>query len=115
MKIQLTRKKTNDTVVGLDIEAGSIAATEVRQNGSTQVTASAVGALAPGAFHEGEVLDADNLVAGLKSFFSEHKLAKQVRLGIAIQRVVVRMLRLPAIEDPKELDAAIRFQAQEQM
>ena len=113
--MQLTRQKKDDTVVGLDIEAGSVAATEVRRNGSAQVTASAVGPLAPGAFHEGEVLDADNLAAGLKSFFSEHKLAKQVRLGIANQRVVVRTLRLPAIEDPKELDAAVRFQAQEQM
>jgi type IV pilus assembly protein PilM len=29
--------------------------------------------------------------------------------------VIVRTLRLPAIEDPKEMDAAIRFQAQEQI
>jgi type IV pilus assembly protein PilM len=113
--MRLTRKQKDDTVVGLDIEAGSIAATEVGRNGSVRVTASAVGPLAPGAFHEGEVLDADILAAGLKSFFSENKLAKQVRLGIANQRVVVRMLRLPAIENPKELEAAVRFQAQEQM
>lgn len=113
--MRLTRQKKSDTVVGLDIEAGSIAATEVRRNGAAQVTGSAIGPLAPGAFHEGEVLDPDSLAAGLKSLFSEHKLAKQVRLGIANQRVVVRMLRLPAIEDPKELDAAVRFQAQEQM
>jgi type IV pilus assembly protein PilM len=114
--MRLTRqKKKSDTVVGLDIEAGSVAATEVRVNGTAQVTGSAIGPLAPGAFHEGEVLDADSLTAGLKSLFSEHKLAKQVRLGIANQRVIVRMLRLPAIEDPKELDAAVRFQAQEQI
>jgi type IV pilus assembly protein PilM len=113
--MRLTRQKKTDTIVGLDIEGGSVAATEVRVNGSVQVTASAVGALPPGAFHEGEVLDADSLASGLKSFFSENKLAKQVRLGLANQRVVVRTLRLPAIEDPKELEAAVRFQAQEQM
>ncbi len=113
--LSLTRKKKPASVVGLDIEAGSIAATEVRMNGAAQVTGSAIGPLAPGAFHEGEVLDADSLATGLKSLFSEHKLAKQVRLGIANQRVVVRVLRLPAIEDPKEMDAAVRFQAQEQM
>jgi type IV pilus assembly protein PilM len=113
--MRLTRQKKSDTVVGLDIEAGSIAATEVRENGAAQVTGLAIGPLVPGAFHEGEVLDADSLTAGLKSLFSEHKLAKQVRLGIANQRVIVRMLRLPAIEDPKELDAAVRFQAQEQI
>jgi type IV pilus assembly protein PilM len=110
----LTKKQTGP-VVGLDIEAGSIAATEVAVNGTAQVTASAVGALEPGAFHEGEVLDAGRLSAALKSFFAEHKLSKRVRLGIGNQRLVVRMMRLPALEDPKEMKAAVRFQAQEQM
>jgi len=113
--MQLTRKKKTPAVVGLDIEAGSIAATEVRVNGTAQVTASAIAPLAPGTFHEGEVVDADRLTAALKSLFSEHKLAKQVRLGIGNQRVVVRTVRLPAIEDPKEMAAAVRFQAQEQI
>ncbi len=110
----LTKKQTGP-VVGLDIEAGSIAATEVAANGSAQVTASAIGSLDPGAFHEGEVLDADRLAAALKSLFAEHKLSKRIRLGIGNQRVVVRTVRLPAIEDPKEMEAAVRFQAQEQV
>lgn len=108
-------KQKKGTVVGLDIEAGSIAATEVQANGTAQLTASAIGPLAPGAFHEGEVLDQDALAEALKSLFAEHGLSKKVRLGIGNQRVIVRTLRLPAIEDPKELDAAIRFQAQEQI
>jgi len=110
----LTKKQTGP-VVGLDIEAGSIAVTEVAANGSLQVTGSAIGPLEPGAFHEGEVLDPDRLAAALKSLFAEHKLPKRVRLGIGNQRLVVRTLRLPAIENPKEMDAAIRFQAQEQV
>ena len=110
----LTKKQTGP-VAGLDIEAGSIAATQVAVNGATQVTGSAIGALDPGAFHEGEVLDAGTLSAALKDFFAEHKLSKRVRLGIGNQRLVVRTMRLPAIEDPKEMDAAVRFQAQEQM
>ncbi len=112
--MRLSRQRKG-TVVGLDIEAGSIAATEVQANGSAQLTASAIGPLAPGAFHEGEVLDADALAEALKSLFAEHKLAKRVRVGIGNQRVIVRTMRLPAIEDPKELDAAVRFQAQEQI
>ena len=36
-----------------------------------------------------------------------------VRMGIASQRVVVRTLRMPRIEKPEEIDAAIRFQAEE--
>jgi type IV pilus assembly protein PilM len=110
----LTKKQTGP-VVGLDIEAGSIAATEVAANGSLQVTGSAIGPLEPGAFHEGEVLDPDRLATALKSLFAEHKLPKRVRVGIGNQRLVVRTLRLPAIENPKEMDAAIRFQAQEQV
>jgi len=110
----LTKKQTGP-VVGLDIEAGSLAAAEVATNGSAQITGSAVGALDPGAFHEGEVVDSERLSAALKDFFAEHKLSKRVRLGVGNQRLVVRTMRLPAIDDPKEMEAAIRFQAQEQV
>jgi type IV pilus assembly protein PilM len=112
---QLTRNKKITNVVGLDIEAGSIAATELAVNGSVTVKAAAVAPLSPGAFGEGEVVDPEALAASLKSLFSANKLSKQVRLGVGNQRIVVRTLRLPAIEDPKQLDAAVRFQAQEQM
>ncbi len=112
--MRLGKQKTT-SVVGLDIEAGSIAATEVAANGSVRVTASAIGPLDPGTFHEGEVLDADRLAGSLKDLFAEHKLGKRVRLGVGNQRVVVRTVRLPAIEDHKEMEAAVRFQAQEQM
>jgi type IV pilus assembly protein PilM len=115
LQLSLTRKKAGG-VAGLDIEAGSVAAVELEgTNGSTRVTGSAVHPLEPGAFHEGEVLDPDRLAAALKHLFSEHKLSKRVRLGVGNQRVVVRTLRLPAIENPSEMDAAVRFQAQEQM
>lgn len=113
--MQLTRKKKTGGLVGLDIEAGSVAAAEVRANGSVQVAAAAVEPLAAGAFREGEVADPDSIAEALKSLFSRHKLSKQVRLGVGNQRVVVRTVRLPAIENPNELDAAIRFQAQEQI
>lgn len=110
-----TSKKKSQNVVGLDIEAGSVAAAELQVNGVVALRAAAVAPLPPGAFGEGEVADPDALAAGLKALFSAHKLSKRVRLGIANQRIVVRTLRLPAIEDPKALDAAVRFQAQEQM
>jgi type IV pilus assembly protein PilM len=116
MRLQLTRKKKTGGVVGLEIEAGSIAAVEVKgANGSARVSASAIQPLEAGVFHEGEVLDSDRLADALKGLFSQHKLSKQVRLGLGNQNVVVRTVRLPAIEDPKEMDAAVRFQAQEQI
>jgi type IV pilus assembly protein PilM len=111
--LSLTRKKNTGNVVGLDIEAGSIAAAELRVNGTVELAGAAVAPLDPGAFHEGEVADAEIVAEGLKVLFSEHKLSKRVRLGVGNQRVVVRTVRLPAIEDPKEMEAAVRFRAQE--
>jgi type IV pilus assembly protein PilM len=108
-------KKKATALAGLNIEAGSLAVAEISSNGSTHVTASAVHPLRPGVFHEGEVIDADGLATALKNLYSSHKLSKRVRLGVGNQRVIVRTLRLPAIEDPKEMEAAIRFQAQEQI
>ncbi len=112
--LELTMKR-DKSVVGLEIEAGSIAAAQVRAGGSHELTKTAIGALPDGAFHDGEVVDTDAVAESLRAMFAEHKLSKRVRLGISNQRVVVRTMRLPAIDDPNELDAAVRFQAQEQI
>ncbi len=103
------------TVVGLDIEAASVAATEVIVNGDVRLGRSGIAPLAAGVSREGEVGDPAALTAAIKDLFAEHKLSRNVRLGIANQRVVVRTLRLPMIEDEGELETAIRFQAQEDM
>jgi len=110
----LTTSKNPPSIVGLDIETGSIAATEVRGNGSRAVSRTAIASLHAGVVSEGEVQDQEALAGALKSVFSKHKLGKAVRLGIANQRVVVRTLQLPLIEDEKELDNAVRFRAQDQ-
>lgn len=114
MQFQIPRKK-DKTLVGLELEADSVAATEVRTNGSLRVSATGVAPLPAGAFRDGEVAEPDAVTETLKKLFSENRLSKRVRLGVANQRVVVRTLRLPAIEDPKELEAAIRFQAQDEI
>jgi len=106
--------KTN-TIVGLDIETGSIAATEVGRNGSNEVARTAIAPLEPGIVSEGEVRNLEALSEALKTLFSENKLGKSVRVGLANQRVVMRTLRLPLIEDEEELKTAVRFQAQDQI
>jgi type IV pilus assembly protein PilM len=111
----LSTKKKSNSIVGLDIETGSIAATEVRSNGSGAVSRTAIVPLQPGVVNEGEVMDAEALSHALRGLFAKHRLGKAVRLGIANQRVVVRTLQLPLIEDEKELDTAIRFRAQDQI
>lgn len=101
------------SVVGVDVEAASVAATEVRVNGAVEVSGHGVVSLPSGVFREGEVSDPAALAEALKELFARHKLGRNVRLGIANQRVAVRSLRLPAIEDRDELETAIRFQAQD--
>jgi type IV pilus assembly protein PilM len=101
------------SMVGLDIEAGSIAASEVGVNGSLRVLRHGIAPLDPGIFREGEVSDPEALASALKGLFAEHKLSKDVRLGVANQRIAVRTLYLPLIENAGELETAIRFQAQE--
>jgi type IV pilus assembly protein PilM len=103
----------NKAVVGLDIEAGSVAAAEVASNGHVAVTKFGAMPLPSGVFRDGEVSDGDALSAALKELFTANKLSKSVRLGLASQRVAVRVLRLPSIDDSKELQTAVRFQAQE--
>jgi type IV pilus assembly protein PilM len=103
----------NKAVVGLDVEAGSVAATEVASNGGSAVTKFGMASLGAGIFSEGEVSDPEALGDSLKELFSKHKLSKTVRVGLASQRVAVRTLRLPLIEDHGELETAIRFQAQD--
>jgi type IV pilus assembly protein PilM len=112
--IQLTKRK-DDALVGLEIEAGSIAAAEVQTNGSQRLSATAIAPLPPEVFHDGELADPEALAQELRAVFAERRLSRRVRLGVANPWVVVRTLRLPAIDDPAELDAAVRFQAQEQI
>jgi type IV pilus assembly protein PilM len=105
--------KSTKAVVGLDIEAGSIAAAEASVNGSAVVGKFGIVPLGAGVFREGEVTDPEALGESLKQLFSTSKLSKSVRVGVASQRVAVRTLRLPRIDDHAQLETAIRFQAQD--
>ena len=99
--------------VGLDIEAGSIAASELGGGGALGPTA--IAPLPKGTFADGEIRDPEALTQALRSLFKERNLSRNVRLGIANQAVVVRTLKLPLIEDEQELESAIRFQAHDQI
>ena len=106
------RHAAGKTVIGLDIEPGYVAAVESRP-GRIAVERAAVAPLAAGVVREGEVEDIDTLAGVLRKLFSENKLSRRVRIGVANQRIVMRTLHLPPITDQKELASAVRFQAQE--
>src|SRR5687768_776320 len=103
------------SVVGLDIEPGFLAAAEFSGTGKPSLVRAATETLGPGLFHEGEVVDVDGLAERVKAFFKEHELPKRIRLGVASQKIALRVLELPAIDNEQELEAAIRFQAQEEL
>ena len=104
-------KNKNQSVVGLDLDPGHIAAAEVNVNGRISITRGAYAELRPGILRDGEVTDAPALAEALKTFFAENDLPKTVRLGVANQRIVVRSLDMPPLEDPKALGAAVRAEA----
>jgi type IV pilus assembly protein PilM len=108
----LSTKKSKG-LVGLDIEAGSVAAAEVGVNGHAALGKFGIVPLGAGVFREGEVTDPAALGEALKQLFAKGKLSKTVRVGVASQRIAVRTLRLPQIDNPSELETAIRFQAQD--
>jgi type IV pilus assembly protein PilM len=94
--------------VGLDIDGRFLAAVQA-EGGRVERAASAD--LPAGLVAEGEVTDRDSLAAALKDFFKAHDLPKSVRLGVSNQQIVVRQVEVPELQDDKERDAAIRFQA----
>jgi type IV pilus assembly protein PilM len=106
-----THKKTSS--VGLDIASDSIAATEVTSQAGRAAGRTAIVPLEPGVVREGDLVNGDALADALKDLFGRYKLNKSVRLGVANQRVIVRTLQLPLIEDSSELEAAVRFRAQD--
>ena len=104
-------RKNIPSVVGLDLDPAHIAAAEVSVNGHIAVRRGAIAELRPGILRDGEVTDPVALTEALKAFFEEHDLPKTVRVGVANQRLVVRSLDLPPLEDDKSLAAAVKAEA----
>ena len=101
-------------IVGLHIGSSQISAALVHNNGAAELQRLVRTPLAPDTIVAGEVRDADGLARALKGFFSEHKLPrKEVRLGIATNRIGVRVLDVPALDNPGQFENAVRFRAQE--
>jgi type IV pilus assembly protein PilM len=107
--------RSGEGLVGLDIQPGFVAAVKARVNGSVLAERAAARPLDADTVREGEVVDVEALTESLRELFSDGALGKRVRVGIANQRTVMRTLELPPVTDRKELAAAVRFQAQDQV
>jgi type IV pilus assembly protein PilM len=104
------RKSTDRGSIGLDIDGRYLAAAQVVDG---RVTRCASQNLPEGLVRDGEVTDPQALAQHLKSFAAATGLPRNVRIGVTNQQIVVRVVELPRIEDERQRDAAVRFQASE--
>ena len=98
-------------VVGLDIGTSAVRAAQV-SNGKNGLTLSKFGqvALPTGSVIDGEIRDAGAVSQAIATLFKRSKISnKKVVVGVANQRVVVRQVDLPYLEE-KEFRAALKFQ-----
>jgi type IV pilus assembly protein PilM len=101
-------------LVGLKIGGSQLAAARIANNGAAELLQVARADLEPGVVVAGELRDPDSLATALKEFFAANKLPrKNVRLGIASNRIGVRTFDIVGIDDPKQLENAVHFRAQE--
>jgi type IV pilus assembly protein PilM len=116
------RKKTkkrataSGEIVGLKIGATGIRAAQVVNNGGKQLVRTAHMPLPIGVVDGGEVRDPAALGQALKEFFTTNRLPRKgVRLGLANNRIGVRVIEVAGIEDEKQLGNAIGFRAFEML
>ncbi|MGH2752201.1 MAG: type IV pilus assembly protein PilM [Actinomycetota bacterium] len=98
-------------VVGLDIGTSAVRAAEV-SSGKHGLTLSKFGqvALPPGSVVDGEIRDAGSVSHAISTLFKRNKISnKKVVVGVANQRVVVRQVDLPYLEE-KDFRSSLKFQ-----
>src|SRR5687768_301858 len=96
--------------VGLDLDGDFLSAVVVAEG---RISSAISAELPEGVMSDGEVVDPDGLADILKDIFRSGAMPRDVRLGVANQQIVVRQLELPKIDEDKDLEAAVRFQAAE--
>jgi type IV pilus assembly protein PilM len=113
-KLEKSGGKKSKNLVGLKVGASQVAAARVSNNGVAELLQVARQPLPSGVVVGGELREPLALAETLKEFFAKNKLPKKgVRLGIANNRIGVRTFEVEGVDDPKQLDNAIRFRAQE--
>jgi type IV pilus assembly protein PilM len=112
----MIRSSRNKPVTGLDIEPGAVTAARVSVNGHITVEQAATAPLAPNVVRDGDVTDVAAVADALRELWAANKgLPKDVRVGAANARIVMRVMDLPPLEDPKELEAVVRHHASQDL
>ena len=108
-------QRRSGKVVGLKIGASQLAAAVVEdQNGRPELVELARTPLEAGIVVDGEIRDPEALTNALRTFFADNKLpTKDIRIGIASNRIGVRTFEIAGVEDGARFDNAVRFKAHE--
>ena len=95
------------TRIGLDIGATAVRAAEVSVNGSAALVRAAQVPLEPKAVENGEIRNPEAVAEAVRELWhAGHFKSRQVHMGVANQRVVVREVALPWLP-AKELQESI--------
>ncbi len=103
--------RRSSSAVALDIGADAVVALPPGGSDARRVRQAIVHPLPVGLVVDGEVVDPDGLAEELRSLFQEHGLSRDVRVGLAHPRLMVRLVELPATLDGSDLDGAVRHLA----
>jgi len=116
MALSLRSKSRRQTIVGLDIEPGRIVAAEVTLNGGVRLRRVATVDLQLGVVRDGEVIDVKAVSAALRQLWADNKgLGREVRIGVANAKIVVRSVDIPPLTDEKQIEAAVRHIASDEL
>jgi type IV pilus assembly protein PilM len=101
--------------VGLKVGASQLSAAVVAEReGRSELVALARTPLEPGVVVDGEVRDAGALTQALRKFFADNHLpTRDVRIGLASNRIGVRTFDITGVDDSERFDNAVRFKAHE--
>jgi type IV pilus assembly protein PilM len=106
----MPRRRSGSTIA-LDIGPDAIVVLQSSGTERAPLRRAIVHPLPLGLVVDGEVVNADGLAVELRTLFTEHKLGRDVRVGLAHPRLMVRMVELPATLDGVDLDGAVRHLA----
>jgi type IV pilus assembly protein PilM len=103
--------RRSSPAVALDIGPDAIVVVQSSGTERGRLRRAIVHPLRFGVVVDGEVVNAEELAAELRALFSEHKLPRDVRVGLAHPRLMVRMVELPGSLEGADLAGAVRHLA----
>ena len=102
-------------VTGLEIGASQLIAAEAQlSDGQLRATRVVARDLPTGLVRDGIVIDPETLGVELRALFSETRLGRRVRVGLATPRTVLRVIDLPPLAEA-DIPAALQLQAQDRI